>query len=233
MTSQVFLDFVNIVKALRAPDGCPWDREQTFASLTPYIIEEAYELVDAIQGSDVEHLKEELGDVLLHVVMLSNMAEEQGWFSVSDVIQAVHNKMIRRHPHVFGELKAESIEDVWENWESVKKSEKKADDKTPFEDVPRSFPALLKSQKIAKKIRKHALENDLKELPESKEILEKVTHLEQLPAKEKEDTITQLAWLSAKLAQENGVHLEDTLQSYNNDLLNKANILYNSKFLKE
>ena len=101
---------IEIVKRLRAPDGCPWDKEQTVQSLTPHIIEEAYELVDAIESNDTTHFKEELGDVLLHVVMLSSMAEEKAWFTLPDVIDDVTEKMIRRHPHVFGDKEAKTVQ---------------------------------------------------------------------------------------------------------------------------
>lgn len=143
-----FDDLVDVVKRLRAPDGCPWDREQTFQSLTPYIIEEAYELVDAMKAEDFSLLREELGDVLLHVVMLSNMAEEKAQFSVKEVAADVTEKMIRRHPHVFGDTKVNSVDDVWENWEKIKKTEKPS---STFSSIPKQLPALIKAQKVQKK----------------------------------------------------------------------------------
>lgn len=141
---------MDIVKTLRSPGGCPWDIEQTFESLKPHIIEEAYELSDAMGREDMVDLREELGDVLLHVVMLSRMAEETGSFSLTDVMDDVSEKMIRRHPHVFGEKKADSVEDVWKNWEAVKKSEKK--DAGLFESIPKSLPALMKAYKVQKRV---------------------------------------------------------------------------------
>ena len=144
-----FEKLVSIIKALRAPDGCPWDKEQTFKTLTPHIIEEAYELVDAIESDDFSHIKEELGDVLLHVVMISNMAEEQSKFDIYDVAETVTNKMITRHPHVFGDTKVDSVDDAWKNWEAIKKTEKET--KSIMTSIPNQLPALLQAYKIQKK----------------------------------------------------------------------------------
>jgi ATP diphosphatase len=144
-----FDEFIETIRALRAPDGCPWDKEQTFKTLTPHIIEEAYEVVDAIQNDAHQDLKEELGDMLLHVVMLSNMAEEESLFNIGDVVQAITDKMINRHPHVFGDKKADSVEEVWDNWEAIKKKEKSG---SPLNSIPMHFPALMQAEKIQKKV---------------------------------------------------------------------------------
>jgi len=156
-----FNDFVSTIAALRAPDGCPWDRSQTHASIAHDMIEEAYEAVDAIESEDVAHLREELGDVLLQVVMQSQIAAEAGEFTIDDVCAEVNAKMIRRHPHVFGEAKAENANEVLGLWEQVKLAEKEAADEQAAQDgdvregllyaVPRSFPALLQAQKISRK----------------------------------------------------------------------------------
>ena len=145
-----FEDLIKTVKALRAPDGCPWDKEQTFKTLTPYILEEAYELVDAIENGTMNDIKEELGDALLHVVMLSNIAEEENHFSVYDVADYENKKMIHRHPHVFGDTKVESVDDVWKNWESLKKEEK-ADSASIMATIPKNLPALLQASKLQKR----------------------------------------------------------------------------------
>ncbi len=121
---KAFDELVAIVRKLRAPGGCPWDREQTFDTMLPYITEESQELVDGIRKRDFENVKEELGDVLLHIVMLSGMAEEQKLFTLDDVVKEISDKMIRRHPHVFGDVKADSVEDVLKNWKKIKKKEK-------------------------------------------------------------------------------------------------------------
>lgn len=148
MTDQIQrLD--EIVKRLRAPDGCPWDKEQTFQSLTPHIIEEAYELVTAMESGNKSDLQEELGDVLLHVVMLSSMAEEEKAFTLNEVARDVSDKMIRRHPHVFGDGEAKTVDDVWKNWDAIKKQEKQ--NQGPFESIPKQLPALLQAYKLQKK----------------------------------------------------------------------------------
>ncbi len=141
---------IQITRDLRGPDGCPWDKEQTFKSLTPYIIEEAYELVDGLEQENFDLIQEELGDALLHVIMLSNMAEEKGLFSVYDVAKYEADKMIHRHPHVFGDEKADSVDDVWKHWEAQKKKEKKTDE-SAMDSIPKHFPALLQAYKVQKR----------------------------------------------------------------------------------
>ena len=145
-----FEELIDIVKALRSPNGCPWDKEQTLKTLTPYILEEAYELVDAIENGSMNDVKEELGDALLHVVMLSNIAEEEKSFTVYDVADHVGKKMIHRHPHVFGDTKVSSVDDVWKNWEALKKLEK-APTLSAMDTIPKHFPALLQAHKIQKR----------------------------------------------------------------------------------
>ncbi|RAP34064.1 nucleoside triphosphate pyrophosphohydrolase [Candidatus Marinamargulisbacteria bacterium SCGC AG-410-N11] len=145
---ESFDQFIDVVKTLRAPGGCPWDQKQTFSSLIPHIIEEAYELTDAMKTGPNDHLKEELGDVLLHVVMLSNMAEEQQAFSIKDVTEGVMAKMVRRHPHVFGDQKVDSVDEVWHNWEKIKETESP---QSTMASVAPSLPALMQAHKIQKR----------------------------------------------------------------------------------
>ena len=156
-----FEDFVATIEALRAPDGCPWDREQTHLSIAQNMIEEAYEAVDAIESDDVAHLREELGDVLLQVVLQSQIASDAGEFDIDDVCRDINEKMIRRHPHVFGSVPAENANEVLGLWEQVKLAEKAAADEGAesrdvapaglLEGVPVSFPALMQAQKISRK----------------------------------------------------------------------------------
>ena len=143
-------ELITVVGTLRAPGGCPWDREQTWQSLMPYIIEEAYELREAMAAENPAMLREELGDVLLHVVMLSAMASEQQLFSFEDVTHDVTQKMIRRHPHVFGDTEAATSDAVLKNWDAIKKTEKKQ--KTAFgADIPTGLPCLMSAQKLQSK----------------------------------------------------------------------------------
>lgn len=157
LTGETFAAFVDTIAALRAPNGCPWDREQTHESIARNMIEEAYEAVDAIEQHDATHLREELGDVLLQVVLQSQIAADAGEFTVADVCRDVNAKMIRRHPHVFGEAAAGSAEDVLSIWDNVKLAEKSAADAQTEEpeglldSVPASFPALLQAYKISRK----------------------------------------------------------------------------------
>ena len=157
LAGETFAAFVDTIAALRAPNGCPWDREQTHESIARNMIEEAYEAVDAIEQHDATHLREELGDVLLQVVLQSQIAADAGEFTVVDVCRDVNAKMIRRHPHVFGEAAAGSAKDVLSIWDNVKLAEKSAADAQTEEpeglldSVPASFPALLQAYKISRK----------------------------------------------------------------------------------
>ncbi len=153
--------FVATIAALRAPDGCPWDREQTHASIAENMIEEAYEAVDAIEADDVAHVREELGDVLLQVVLQSQIAADAGEFDIDDVCADVNAKMVRRHPHVFGEARADSATEVLDLWDQVKLVEKDSADAAAadagapraglLDGVPTGFPALMQAQKISRK----------------------------------------------------------------------------------
>lgn len=146
------LRLIEIVKRLRAKDGCPWDRDQTHESLKPYLLEETYELLESIDLADHRMLCEELGDVLLHIVMHSEMASETGQFALDDVIRGVSEKMVRRHPHVFGDVKVSSVKEVWETWDKVKKDERKHGSSVSIMDsVPQNLPALIRSDRLQKR----------------------------------------------------------------------------------
>jgi MazG family protein len=148
-------DLLEIMKILRSPQGCPWDREQDHESLKKYIIEETYEVIEAIDLKNPEKLCEELGDVLLQVVFHSRIAEENGQFSMNDVIQTVSEKMVHRHKHVFGLEQAETADDVIDLWEKIKKEEKGYKNHTSVLDgVPSVLPALMRSYKIQQKAAK-------------------------------------------------------------------------------
>ncbi len=149
---------------LRAPGGCPWDAEQTYASLAQYLLEECYETFDAIQEAaetgETHNLQEELGDVLLQVVFHSTIAAERGDFTIDQVVAGVTEKLILRHPHVFGEAELKTAQDVLQNWDELKKAQQKASGKIEkvgesiLDDVPAAFPALLEGQKLTKKAAK-------------------------------------------------------------------------------
>jgi MazG family protein len=140
-----------IVAQLRAPGGCPWDREQTNESILPNLIEEAYEVAHAVRGKDDANLREELGDLILVALMHSEIAEEQGRFKIDDVLQEVTTKLIRRHPHVFGESTVNDSHGVVKQWEAIKREEKKEAGRHYLADLPPALPALMRAQKAQKK----------------------------------------------------------------------------------
>jgi tetrapyrrole methylase family protein/MazG family protein len=147
----LFQTLVEIVAQLRGPQGCPWDKEQTQASLTQYAIEEAYELAEAIETGRQSEVAEELGDFLFQVVLQAQVAQDEGHFNLSDVIRRLNEKMIRRHPHVFGEASFKNSEEVWKNWDKVKGQEKAAEPSRGLFSYPRSLPALQAAAKIGRK----------------------------------------------------------------------------------
>jgi MazG family protein len=162
--SKQFDELISVMARLRAPGGCPWDREQTYASLAQYLLEECYETFDAIQEADqtgdTTNLTEELGDVLLQVVFHSTIAAELGDFTIDEVVQSVTEKLILRHPHVFGEKELQTAQDVLNNWDELKRAQQKASGKIEkpkesiLDEVPVHFPALLEGQKLTKKAAK-------------------------------------------------------------------------------
>jgi XTP/dITP diphosphohydrolase/tetrapyrrole methylase family protein/MazG family protein len=147
---------------LRGPGGCPWDHEQTHQTLCEPLIDETAELLDTIDRGDMEHMREELGDVLLQVVFHAQIAEEGGHFNFDDVARGINEKLIRRHPHVFGDVDLEDSEEVLKQWEAIKATEKKNGpvSKGVFKHLPPALPALMYSGKVAKQIQKKGLEHD-------------------------------------------------------------------------
>lgn len=143
-------DLISLIKKLRAPDGCPWDSKQRPNDIGKYILEEAYEVVESLEARDQQGLQEELGDLLFQILFLAEMGEESGEFSLDDVMAGIREKMIRRHPHIFGDIKVDTIDQVKENWQQIKKQERRInnDRDSVFKDIPRSLPALKRAQKI-------------------------------------------------------------------------------------
>jgi len=150
-------DLLKVMAKLRSPKGCPWDREQTHLSLRRHAIEEVYELIDAIEARDDHEMAEELGDLLLQVVFHAQMAKERGAFDFEKVCRLLVEKLIRRHPHVFGKIKVKDVDEVWANWEKIKRAEKhgtKHARHSAFDGIPKHLPALLRAEKLVKKARK-------------------------------------------------------------------------------
>ncbi|BCJ92638.1 hypothetical protein acsn021_02070 [Anaerocolumna cellulosilytica] len=154
-----FAEFMDIIRQLRSENGCPWDREQTHESLRNCMLEEAYESVEAIENKDMENLCEELGDLLLQIALHAAIAEEKNEFAIEDVIKGISTKMIRRHPHVFGNSKADTAEDVLQNWEEIKKQEKHEEN---FSEgmlrVAKALPANIRAEKVQKKAAKAGMD---------------------------------------------------------------------------
>ncbi|MEO6970716.1 MAG: nucleoside triphosphate pyrophosphohydrolase [Chthoniobacterales bacterium] len=146
-----FTRLIEIVAQLRAPDGCPWDREQTHESLVPNLLEEAYEVADAIRTNNGAHLREELGDLLLQVVLHAQIASEDGTFTVEEVAREIGEKLVRRHPHVFGESEARDTGAVLKQWDAIKRAEKNSGDASYFSGLTRALPALMLAQKTQTK----------------------------------------------------------------------------------
>ena len=145
-----FAELVQIMSRLRADDGCPWDREQTHASLRAYLLEEAHEALEAVDAGDDQALCEELGDVLLQIVFHAQIASEDGRFTIDDVCGAIADKLIRRHPHVFGDVQVDDADHVKANWDQIKRDEKgdKAHEHSALDGLPAHLPALLRAQRI-------------------------------------------------------------------------------------
>ena len=158
---------------LRAPNGCPWDREQDHRSLRWHAVEEVYELLDAIESGDDHELEEELGDLLLQVVFHCQLARERGAFDFADVAQHITDKLIRRHPHVFGKIKVRNVDEVWANWEKIKRAEKHGTRHarpSALDGIPKHLPALLRAEKLLKKATKAGLNSPDRRAPSAKRL---------------------------------------------------------------
>jgi MazG family protein len=150
-------ELIKVMAKLRSPKGCPWDREQNHRSLRWHAVEEVYELLDAIEAEDDHELAEELGDLLLQVVFHCQLAKERGAFNFEKVARHITDKLIRRHPHVFGDLKLKDVDQVWANWEKIKRAEKHGTRHaraSALDGIPKHLPALLRAEKLAKKAKR-------------------------------------------------------------------------------
>lgn len=150
-----FKDLIDIIAKLRSPEGCPWDRKQTHESLLPFLLEESNEVFDAVLNGDKAHLREELGDLLLQIVLHSQIAKENGDFDINQVVDSIAEKLVRRHPHVFSDAEVESADEVTALWEDIKRKEKAASESKEVEEslldsIPKNFEPLLKSHKMQK-----------------------------------------------------------------------------------
>lgn len=207
MPDDDFAELVKLMAVLRSPQGCPWDREQTHDSIKGHLIEEAYEVIDAIEGDDPAGLKEELGDLLLQVVFHSQMASEAGYFSINDVIEAIVVKLRRRHPHIFGTTKADSVDEVLTQWEQIKADEKNR--QSYLSGVPGGLPSLAQAQKLQEKAARVGFD-----WPDSRGVLDKlVEEISEFKAcprggRERADEFGDILFTLVNLARHEGVDAE-------------------------
>ncbi len=152
--NQAFSDLVEVADILNSEDGCPWDIKQTFESLSRYVLEEAHEVVDAVHHGNDPHTLEELGDLFYTVIFYGKVAERENRFHLADIIETLRKKLIRRHPHVFGDIKIENDDEITHLWEQIKKEERKGQISGPFDDIPKNLPALARAAKVIKRIRR-------------------------------------------------------------------------------
>jgi len=224
MSKRSFDDLVKLMTRLRGPGGCPWDAKQTLPDLKPYVIEEAYEVVDAIDRDDRAALLEEVGDMLLEAVFVAEIAREEGSFDVYDSVTAIHDKLVRRHPHVFGDAEAKDAEQVLVNWEKLKRDERKAENKSVLSGVPQSLPALLKAARLTEKASRVGFdwehtEDVFKKLDEEfGELREAVGSGDTTRI---EDELGDLLFTIANIARKVKVNAEEALQSTNRKFIRR------------
>jgi MazG family protein len=224
MARRTFDDLVNLMTTLRGPNGCPWDRKQTLPDLKPFVIEEAYEVVDAIDRDDRRALLEEIGDHLLEAVFIAEITREEGSFDVYDSITAIHDKLVRRHPHVFADVVAGDAEQVLVNWEKLKSEERKAENKSVLSGVPRSMPALLKASRLTEKAARvgfdwRRTEDVFDKLDE--EIAELREAVASGDLSRIEDEMGDLLFTIANVARKVNVNAEEALQSTNRKFMRR------------
>jgi nucleoside triphosphate diphosphatase len=226
MPTKTFQDLVDLMARLRAPDGCPWDQEQTYATLGPMLIEEAYEVIEAAEAEDWNELRDELGDLLFQIVFYGQIAKDSQHFDIYDSIARVHEKMTRRHPHVFGEEKVESTADVLANWEAIKAAERQAEGKPEkqaqslLDGVSTKLPALLEAFQLTTKAARvgfdwERLEDVFDKLAE--ELQELCAEMQRAPRNDQAlaEEIGDLLFVATNIARQLGVEPELALKSAN------------------
>lgn len=221
---RTFDDLVRLMTRLRGPDGCPWDRKQTLPDLKAYVIEESYEVVDAIDQGDRAALAEELGDLMLQAVFIAEMTREEGSFDIYDSITAIHDKLVRRHPHVFGDVVANDAEQVLVNWEKLKQDERKAENKSVLSGVPQAMPALLKASRLTEKAARvgfdwRRTEDVFDKIDE--EVAELREAVAEGDAEHVHEEIGDLLFTIANIARKVNVNPEEALQSTNRKFMRR------------
>ena len=225
LAGDEFTELVELISRLRAPGGCPWDREQTHESLKPMMLEEAYEAVEAIDEGNDEELKGELGDLLLQVVFHSQIATEENRFTIAEVIERISSKMIRRHPHVFGEDTAQTTGEVLRNWETIKAAEleakgKRADQGSMLDSVSTKLPAVMEAFQMTTKVSRVDFDwpdvpSVLEKLDEEVEELKQAVGGEQPTHKEIAGEVGDLLFVAVNVARLLGIDPESALKTSN------------------
>jgi len=209
-----FSELVEIVAKLRGPDGCPWDREQTRETLKPYLVEEFYELIDALENNDAEEMKEEMGDLLFQIVLQSQLSHEEGTFNIDNVVDDIAQKMVKRHPHVFGDREMKTSDDVREWWEKSKKKEGK-NYESAMDGVPKALPALIRAQKLQMNATKVGFDWDNIEDVFNK-LEEEIAELKEAMSRKKqteiEDELGDIFFVLVRIANFVNVNPEDALR---------------------
>ena len=225
MKEDLFETLVEVIATLRGENGCPWDREQTHTSLKSTLIEETYETVEAIDSGDPSKLKEELGDLLLNVMLQAQIAAENQDFTVYDVIDTLTEKLIRRHPHVFGNVEVENADDVVNNWEAIKSQEAGYEDrKSVVDGIPDALPALLRGQKIQKRVARVGFDWDnISDVIEKvdEELTEVKDSMKENDLNAAEDEIGDLLFSVVNLCRFVDLQAEETLRKANRKFVNR------------
>ena len=220
-----FEELVSIMTRLRSPTGCPWDREQTHLTLRPYLIEEAYEVLDALDNRDDGDFRDELGDLLLQVVFHAQIATEEQRFDIDDVARAINDKLVRRHPHVFGNTRADTADEVLTNWEKIKREEKGGKSrKSVLDGLPAGMPALLHAYRIQEKVARVNFDWDDVQavlLTVGEEIDEVSKALEQGDKKKIEEEMGDLLFSMVNLSRHLNVPPEDALRRSNDKFMRR------------
>ncbi len=219
--SEALDRLVAIMDRLREPGGCPWDREQDLGTLQGYLLEEAYEVVEAAAAGDPRKLREELGDLLLQIVFMARIGKENGWFTLDDVAEGISEKMIRRHPHVFGEREVADAAEVTRNWEEIKEGERRENgERSALDGIPASLPALLKAYRMTEKAAALGFDWErpadvVAKLHEEVQELEREVKGGDVERERVRDELGDVLFVMANLARHLGVEPETALQGSN------------------
>ena len=231
--TKLFLELIDIVERLRAPDGCPWDKEQTHDSLLPYFLEETYEVIESVESNDWKTLKEELGDVLLHILLQAQIAKESNKFDILDTLNGINKKLINRHPHVFGNKNKDNTSEVKKDWELQKHIEKRRESR--LDGVPKTLPSLTRAQRLQEKASLAGFDWDNIE-PVWNKLYEEIEELKQANETggeiEIEEEIGDVLFTVVNISRFLGIHAEDMLRKSNEKFIQRFKKIEQELILK-